>query len=122
MRAWWSVLLVPQNAPNLRNRYAASLVYFAEPSQYTESGPDCSRICPSLSPISSIACSQLTRFHLPPLSFNGYLSRRSLITSSRTDAPLAQCEPRLNGESQLGSCPIHTLLATSAVTVQPTEQ
>src|SRR5205085_3660980 len=36
--------------------------------------------------------------------------------------PLAQCEPRLSGESQLGSWPIHTPFATSAVTVQPTEQ
>src|ERR1051326_8045635 len=52
----------------------------------------------------------------------GYLSRRSPITNSRTEAPLAQCEPRLIGESQLGSCPIHTPLDTSAVTVQPTAQ
>src|SRR6185437_13510893 len=44
------------------------------------------------------------------------------ITSSRTEAPLAQCEPRLIGDSQLGSCPIQTPLETSAVTVQPTEQ
>ena len=44
------------------------------------------------------------------------------MTSSRTEAPLAQCEPRLIGISQLGSWPIHTPFATSAVTVQPTEQ
>ncbi len=52
----------------------------------------------------------------------GYLSRRSPETSSRTEAPLAQCEPRLIGLSQLGSWPIQTPFATSAVTVQPTEQ
>src|SRR5271166_2932618 len=62
------------------------------------------------------------RVHWPPTSFNGYLSRRSPETSSRTEAPLAQCEPRLIGLSQLGSCPIHTPFATSAVTVQPTAQ
>src|SRR5260370_36920060 len=42
--------------------------------------------------------------------------------SSRAAAPLAQCEPRLIGVSQLGSWPIQTPLATSAVTVQPTAQ
>src|SRR5580700_2016702 len=76
----------------------------------------------SLLPISSIAVSHDTRVHWPLTSLSGYLSRRSLCTSSRTDAPLAQCEPRLNGLSQLGSWPIHTPFATSAVTVQPTEQ
>src|SRR3954469_12899035 len=76
----------------------------------------------SLSPMSLIAWSQLTRVHWPPTSFIGYFKRRSPETSSRTDAPLAQCEPRLIGESQLGSWPIQTPLATSAVTVQPTEQ
>src|ERR1700689_5317750 len=62
------------------------------------------------------------RLHWPFVIFIGYLSRRSPETSSRTDAPLAQCEPRFIGLSQLGSCPIQTPLATSAVTVQPTEQ
>src|SRR6188472_2753940 len=76
----------------------------------------------SLSPISLMATSQDTRCHFPPVSFIGYLRRRSPDTSSRTEAPLAQCEPRLIGESQLGSWPIQTPLATSAVTVQPTEQ
>src|SRR6266705_4290280 len=76
----------------------------------------------SLSPISLMACSQNSLVHWPLTSFNGYLSRRSPCTSSRTAAPLAQCEPRLSGESQLGSWPIHTPFATSAVTVQPTEQ
>src|SRR5258708_31541031 len=53
-------------------------------------------------------------------SFIGYFRRRSPCTSSRTEAPLAQCEPRLIGESQPGSWPIHTPFATSATTVQPT--
>src|SRR5262252_9913046 len=122
MRAWWSTLLVPQNAANLRQSYAPSLEYLAEPSQYTESGPDFSRIAGSLAPISSIAVSQLTRVHWPLTSFIGYFRRRSPCTSSRTAAPLAQCEPRLIGESKLGSWPIQTPFATSAVTVQPTEQ
>src|SRR5215467_5778728 len=76
----------------------------------------------SLSPISLTAWSQLMRVHCPSTSFIGYFSRRSPLTSSRTEAPLAQCEPRLIGESQLGSWPIQTPLETSAVTVQPTEQ
>src|SRR5260370_20832781 len=76
----------------------------------------------SLSPISLIAWSHLIRVHSPPTSFSGYFSRRSPETSSRTAAPLAQCEPRLIGLSQLGSWPIQTPLATSAVTVQPTAQ
>src|SRR6185437_6117194 len=69
-----------------------------------------------------MAWSHLTRVHSPLTSFIGYFRRRSLCTNSRTDAPLAQCEPRLNGLSQLGSWPIHTPLETSAVTVQPTAQ
>src|SRR5207244_7772550 len=83
---------------------------------------DFSRIDISLSPISLTACSHLIRVHSPPTSFRGYLSRRSPETSSRTAAPLAQCDPRLIGLSQLGSWPIQTPLATSAVTVQPTAQ
>src|SRR5262249_61108684 len=62
------------------------------------------------------------RVHWPLASFIGYFRRRSPLTSSRTEAPLAQCDPRLIGESQLGSCPIQTSLRTSAVTVQPPEQ
>src|ERR1051325_12248541 len=69
-----------------------------------------------------MASSQLTRAHWPLASFIGYFNRRSLCTNSRTEAPLAQCEPRLIGLSQLGSWPIHTPLDTSAVTVQPTAQ
>src|SRR5260221_8598465 len=62
------------------------------------------------------------RIHFPSTSFVGYLSRRSPLTSSRTDAPLEQCDPRLIGLSQLGSWLSQTPFCTSAVTVQPTEQ
>src|SRR6476646_10432823 len=62
------------------------------------------------------------RFQAPPSSFIGYFRRRSPLTSSRTEAPLAQCEPRLIGLSQLGSWPTQTPFTTSAVTVQPTAQ
>src|SRR3954449_11117178 len=62
------------------------------------------------------------RCHSPPASFMGYFSRRSLVTSSRIAAPLAQCVPRLIGLSQDGSWPTQTPFTTSAVTVQPTEQ
>src|SRR4029079_2275547 len=72
--------------------------------------------------MSFMATSQDTRCHCTPDSFIGYFRRRSPETSSRTEAPLAQCEPRLIGLSQLGSWPIQTPFATSAVTVQPTEQ
>src|SRR5262245_21544166 len=69
-----------------------------------------------------MAASQDTRVHLPLVSFIGYFRRRSPCTISRMAAPLAQCEPRLIGESQLGSWPTQTPFDTSAVTVQPTEQ
>src|SRR3546814_17695692 len=69
-----------------------------------------------------MACSQETRVHWPSTSLVGYLIRRSLCTSARTLAPLAQCEPRLIGLSQDGSWPVHTPFWTSAVTVQPTAQ
>src|SRR5690348_11302307 len=75
-----------------------------------------------LSPSSLIAWSHVIRDHWPLASFIGYLRRRSPETSSRTEAPLAQCDPRLIGESQLGSWPTQTPFTTSAVTVQPTEQ
>ena len=74
------------------------------------------------SPISLIASSQLIRVHFPSTSFIGYFRRRSPWACSRTEAPLAQWAPRLNGLSQPGSCPTQTPLATSAMTVQPTEQ
>src|SRR3954453_12285599 len=62
------------------------------------------------------------RCHSPSTSFIGYLVRRSPCTSSRTEAPLAQCEPRLSGLSHAGSWPTQTPFCTSAITVQPTEQ
>src|SRR5260370_32989811 len=69
-----------------------------------------------------MAWSHETRCHSPLTSFIGYFRRRSPWTSSRTDAPLAQCEPRLIGLSQAGSWPTQTPFCTSAITVQPTEQ
>src|SRR5262245_64451110 len=69
-----------------------------------------------------MAVSQLMRVHWPLTSFIGYFSRRSPCATSRAAAPLAQCEPRLIGESQAGSWPIQTPSATSAATEQPTEQ
>ena len=74
------------------------------------------------SPISSMASSHDMRFHLPPVSFIGYLRRRVPIPCSRTEAPFAQCEPRFSGESKSGSWPVHTPFWTSAITPQPTEQ
>src|SRR3954471_10318055 len=41
---------------------------------------------------------------------------------SRTEAPLAQCPPRLSGESNTGSWRIHTPSCTTASIAQPTEQ
>jgi hypothetical protein len=41
---------------------------------------------------------------------------------SRTEAPLAQCAPRLSGESNTGSCRTHTPFCTTASMAQPTEQ
>src|SRR5512143_3465001 len=72
--------------------------------------------------MSLMATSHETRVHWPLVSFIGYFRRCSPETSSRTEAPLAQCEPRLMGESQLGSWPTQTPFETSAVTVQPTAQ
>src|SRR6195256_2737910 len=69
-----------------------------------------------------MAWSHESRVHSPLTSFIGYFRRRSPCTSSRTEAPLAQCEPRLIGLSQAGSWPTQTPFCTSAITVQPTEQ
>jgi hypothetical protein len=41
---------------------------------------------------------------------------------SRTEAPLAQCAPRLIGESNTGSWRIHTPFCTTASIAHPTEQ
>src|SRR3954471_17993511 len=62
------------------------------------------------------------RVHCPFTSFMGYRKRRSPCTSSRVAAPLAQCDPRVIGESHAGSWPTHTPFTTSAISVQPTEQ
>src|SRR5438876_182889 len=75
-----------------------------------------------LSPISVIAWSQEMRVHLPSTSLVGYLSRRSPCACSRTEAPLAQWAPKLNGLSKPGSWRVHTPFCTVAMTVQPTEQ
>src|SRR5215211_2616774 len=69
-----------------------------------------------------MAWSHDSRVHSPLTSFIGYFRRRSPCTSSRTEAPLAQCDPRLSGLSQAGSWPTQTPFWTSATTVQPTEQ
>src|SRR5258706_5412656 len=64
------------------------------------------------------------RFHLPPSSFIGYFSRceSCVMPCSRIDAPLAQCAPRLIGESNTGSWRIQTPSCTTASMAQPTEQ
>src|SRR5688572_27333208 len=64
------------------------------------------------------------RFHLPPSSFIGYLRRceSCVMPCSRTEAPLAQCAPRLIGESNTGSCRTQTPFCTTASIAHPTEQ
>src|SRR3979411_3560606 len=101
MWAWGAVLLVPQKAATCGKRFPILLENFAEPSQYTESGPDFSRIVINVLLISLSACSQETRVHVPSTIFIGYLRRRSPPTSSRTEAPFEQCEPRLIGLFQI---------------------
>src|ERR1700681_1039244 len=118
------MLLVPKNDTNLRIRYACSLLCFELPTQNTASGPESLRIARILSPPSAIASSQLIFCHLPLTSLTGVLSRIefSCIPWSRTDAPFAQCAPRLSGESNTGSCRVQTPFSTVASTEQPTEQ
>src|SRR3990172_9253283 len=64
------------------------------------------------------------RLYLPFSSFIGYFRRCecSVMPCSRTAAPLAQCAPRLSGESNTGSCRTHTPFCTTASMAQPTEQ
>src|SRR3954468_9728127 len=64
------------------------------------------------------------RCHLPLTSFIGVLSRCecSMIPCSRTEAPFAQCAPRLIGDSNTGSWRVHTPFSTVASMAQPTEQ
>src|SRR5258708_520337 len=118
------MLLVPNMDTNLRNICGCSLLCFEEPTQNTASGPDSLRIASSLSPISLIAVSQEMRRYLPSMSFIGYLRRCecSVMPCSRMLAPLAQCAPRLIGESNTGSWRTHTPSATTASIEQPTEQ
>src|SRR4029077_6215124 len=88
------------------------------------SGPDSVLSALSLLPISSIATSQPILCHLPSPSLTGVFRRIecSCIPCSRTEAPFAQCAPRLIGESNTGSCRVHTPFSTTASTAQPTEQ
>ena len=116
------MLFVPKNDTNLRIRYDCSLLCLELPTQNTASGPDSLRIAASLSPTSLIACSHEIFVHLPSTSFIGALSRCSPWPCSRTDAPFAQCAPRLSGESNTGSCRVHTPFSTVASIEQPTEQ
>src|SRR5688500_4501452 len=124
MRAWWSVLLVPKRRTHLHSRYDCSLLCFEEPTQKVASGPDSALIFFSLSAISVYAWSQEIFFHLPPSSFTGYFRRCEswVMPCSRIEAPLAQCAPRLRGESNTGSWRTHTPFCTTASMAQPTEQ
>src|SRR5262245_10413990 len=124
MRAWWSVLFVPNSRTHLHIRYDCSLLCLEEPMNIIASGPDSLRIASILSPISSIAWLQEMRWYLPFTSFIGYFRRCecSVMPCSRTDAPLAQCAPRLSGESKTGSWRTHTPSCTTASIAQPTEQ
>src|SRR5580693_2111749 len=108
MRAWWSQLLVPQKDTNLRSRYACSLLCLELPTQNTASGPPFAlslRMASRRSLTSLSASAQDIFCHLPLTSFIGDFNRcESAITPcSRTEAPLAQCAPRLMGESNTGS-------------------
>src|SRR6185369_15313087 len=118
------MLLVPNMDTNLRSICDCSLLCLDEPTQKVASGPLSLRIARSLSPISLIACSQLMRRYLPSTSFIGYFRRCecSVMPCSRTEAPLAQCAPRLMGESKTGSWRTHTPSVTTASIEQPTEQ
>src|SRR5690349_8429804 len=110
MRAWWSMLFVPKNDTNLRSRYDCSLLCFEEPIQNVASGPDSSWICGGFCETSFSAGSHEMRCHFPPTSFIGYFGRceSCVMPCWGMDAPLAQCEPRLMGESKTGSCRTQT--------------
>src|SRR6188768_2324326 len=122
MRAWWSQLLLPHRLIHLRSRYDCSLLCFDEPTTKTESTPLCFLSSSILALISFSACSHEIRSYLLPTSFIGVLSRYSPWPCSRSAAPLAQCAPRLSGESNTGSWRIQTPFSTTASTAQPTEQ
>src|SRR5215211_5827347 len=122
MRAWWSQLLLPHRLTHLRSRYDCSLLCFDEPTMNIESGPLCLRRSSILALISFSAWSHEIRSYLLPTSFIGVFSRYSPWPCSRTDAPLAQCAPRLSGESKTGSWRVQTPFSTTASIAQPTEQ
>src|SRR5258708_27434041 len=124
MRAWWSMLLVPNMEANFLNICACSLLCLDEPTQNTASGPLSLRIARSLSPISLIACSQVMRRYLPATSFIGYLRRCecSVMPCSRTLAPLAQCAAGLIGESNTGPLRTHTPSGDTPSLAQAAEQ
>src|SRR6266852_2343058 len=124
MRAWWSVLFVPQRRTHLHRSSACSLLCLEEPTMKSASGPLSLRISVSFLEISSYAWSQVSFFHLPPSSFIGYLRRceSCVMPCSRIEAPFAQCAPRLSGESNTGSWRIQTPFCTTASIEQPTEQ
>src|SRR5262245_24875865 len=122
MRAWWSQLLLPHRLIHLRSRYDCSLLCFDEPTMKIESTPLCLRSSSILALTSLSASSQLMRWYLPLTSFIGYFRRYSPWPFSRTAAPLAQCEPRLIGESNTGSWRTQTPFSTTASIAQPTEQ
>src|SRR5207245_4168564 len=124
MRAWWSVLFVPQRRTHLHSSSACSLLCFEEPTTNSASGPLSLRMSASFFEISSYAWSQLMRCHLPPASFIGYFRRceSCVMPCSRTEAHFAQCAPRFSGESNTGSWRTQTPLSVTASIEQPTEQ
>src|SRR5919109_785200 len=124
MRAWGSVLFVPQRRTHLHKSSDCSLLCLEDPTTKSASGPLSLRIAFSLSASSAYAWSQESFFHLPPSSFIGYFRRceSCVMPCSRTEAPFAQCAPRLSGESNTGSCRIQTPFCTTASMAQPTEQ
>src|SRR5436190_12660536 len=124
MRAWWSVLFVPQRRTHLQRSCDCSLLCLEEPTTNNASGPLSLRMSSSFCEISSYAWSHEMRCHLPPESFIGYFRRcdSCVMPCSRTEAPLAQCAPKLMGESNTGSCRTHTPFCTTASIAQPTEQ
>ena len=81
-------------------------------------------ICSIFFEISSSATSHEMRLYLPFSSFIGYLRRceSAVMPCSRIEAPLAQCAPRLIGESNTGSCRTQTPFSTTASSEHPTEQ
>src|SRR5690349_19515205 len=118
------MLLVPKNDTNLRNSAACSLLCLEEPIQNVASAPDSFLMARSFWLTSLSAWSQVIFCHLPPTSFIGVFSRCEswCMPCSRIEAPLAQCAPRLIGESNTGSCRIQTPFCTTASMEQPTEQ